>query len=95
MPDLVHHIEISLSICRVTAARGALETAAIEYGDVPALIFDQAQTLERAGGRGDADATYAKHVRQKFVCDMKRVRVSAILTHQQPACEALLNLMEP
>jgi hypothetical protein len=90
----VHHIEISRHIRRVTAARRGLETAAVEYGDVPALIFDQAETLKRAGGAGNADATYAKHVCQKFVCDMKRVRVSAILSHQQPACEALLDLME-
>ena len=41
-------------------------SAALEYRDVPAAVFDNALALQFARGLGDPFATYAEHVGDQF-----------------------------
>src|ERR1700719_1036860 len=90
----VQNFLVRFSIGGVAAAGGRLETAAVQYLDVAAMIFYESVMLQHAGGGGDADAAGAEHVGEEFVGDVKTVGVSSILRHEQPTRQARLDLMK-
>ena len=77
----VQHFYVRVPIGGVTTASGSFESAAVQYLDFPAMIFYESATLQYGGSRRDADAAHTEHVREKFMCDVKTVRMSSILRH--------------
>ena len=80
-PCSVQHFCICLPIRGVTAASGGFESEAAQDLDFPTVIFYEATPLQYAGRCRDAHPADSEHVCQKFVRDVKVVRLSAILRH--------------
>ena len=77
----MQHVFVRLPIRSVAAAGGGFESEAAQDLNFPALIFYEATPLQYAGRRRDAHPADSEHVCQKFVRDVKLVRLSAILRH--------------
>ena len=80
-PCSVQHFCICLPIRGVTTASGGLESEAAQDVNFPAMIFYETTPLQYVGRRRDAHPADPEHVCQKFVRDVKAVRLSAILRH--------------
>src|SRR6201999_2246006 len=78
----------------IALARGAFETITVQDADVAALVLDQPDTLECACRQGDGGAAGAKHLCQKLLCDEEFLSLSAVLEHQYPTSEPLLDFVQ-
>ena len=54
-------------------------------------MADPSACIKRVEHRGNARAPYAEHLRQKFMRKMDLVIVAAVMSHEQPARQALLD----
>ncbi|GAA0709677.1 hypothetical protein GCM10009105_10270 [Dokdonella soli] len=87
-------MSIDLKVESITCARGGFEAVAIQDRDAAPPVMDQLARLQAAGGGCDTDSAYAEHERKKLLCHIKRVRLCAILGHQQPSREPFLDDMK-
>ncbi len=78
----------------VALARNPAKLVAIENSDGAAIVLDDLVLLEKASGKADAGAVCAKHGGKKIVGDGQNRRIDAILGHEQPAREALLDSVQ-
>src|ERR1700679_2900130 len=78
---LVQYVCIRLPIRSVTTASGGFEAEAAQDLNFPAMIFYEATPLQYVGRRRDPHPADSEHVCQKFVRDVKVLRLSAILSH--------------
>ena len=77
----MQHDCVSFPIGGVTAACGSFESAPAQYLDFTAMIFYEPAALQYAGSGRDAYAAHTEHVREELMCDVKSIRMSAILCH--------------
>ncbi len=85
---------VRFPVCLVAPAGGGPESAPVENRDIAAAVSNQPPLLQRARRVGDADSTDAKHQGKELVRDVERVRMGAILGHQQPLGEPRLDDVE-
>ena len=78
----------------IALAGGGFKAFTVKDVDVAALVFDEADALERACRHGHGSATRAEHLREKLLRDVKLIVLNAILEHEEPAREPLLHLVE-
>ena len=67
---------------------------AIHDPHATAKVLHAASFFESLGGQGHAGAAGAKHLREEFMSQGQGLGIDAILAHQQPAGEALIQLMK-
>src|SRR4029079_11025108 len=58
-------------------------------------IANESRAHERAARLCDARASYAEHVGEKLLREEQLVAFHAIMDHEQPACAAMLERVEP
>lgn len=75
--------------CKVAFARAALQAGAIQNGDLPLAVPDQARALELAGCFRHARPAHAQHDREIPVGQRQFVALNSIANHQEPASEPL------
>jgi hypothetical protein len=78
----------------VAFAAGGFEGFAVEDADGAARIFDDLGFLQGAGGLGDAAAVGAEHGGEEVVGEREEARLDAVLRHEEPAGEALFDVVE-
>ena len=78
----------------IAFACSAFQALAVEDVDVTALIFDQTDALQRARRHGDGGAARTEHLREELLRDEKHVILDAVLQHEQPAGEPLLDFVQ-
>jgi len=78
----------------VAFAGFSFQAFAIEDLDVSALVGDDAGFLESAGGCGDAGAADAEHFGEKLLGEVEVLAFDAVLDHEEPAGEAVLDFVE-
>ena len=71
-------------------ASSRFQCAAVEYCDVPPPAADDARPLQDAGDHGNAWAINAQHEGKKVLGDGQVITVCAIVRHQKPTGQALL-----
>ena len=79
----------------IALAGSFFEGFAIQYLHGTAHILNEPRIFEDAYRQRYAGTSGTEHLGKKFVGKRKQLRIDAILTHQQPARQALLNLMQP
>ena len=72
-----------------------LQFAAINHGDVPASIADDAAVMQFTDFFGDGLTTYTEHGGNCFLGDLEITRRLTVKTGQQPAAELLVYRMVP
>src|SRR6185436_15567899 len=90
----VHDASVDLIVDGITGAGGALQAAHIEEGDIAAAVPNQLPALQGTGRAGHTHAANAQHQCQKFVGQVKLIRMSAITRHEQPTGEARFDEMK-
>src|SRR4051812_12884129 len=78
----------------VAFASRFFELSALQNFYRAAVVLDDLAFLQDAGGETDAGPVGAKHGGQKIVGNRENLGFNAVLGHQQPASEALLDAME-
>ncbi|EFX60387.1 hypothetical protein DAPPUDRAFT_277784 [Daphnia pulex] len=87
-------IRIICQIRGIAAAGRSFQAAAIEHGQLAAVVFDQAAALHGAGRLGHTDPAHPQHISEELMGDSQLRRARAVLAHQQPARQARADLME-
>jgi hypothetical protein len=59
-----------------------------------ATILDSTGFLERTGSNGDACAARTEHTREELVGERERVGMHAILSHENPAIQTLVDFVQ-
>src|SRR5581483_201235 len=78
----------------VTLAGRRLEALAVEDADAAAAVLDQLAVLQRGRRPRDADPAHAEHVREELLRQAEFVGAHPVARHEQPAREALLDLVK-
>ena len=73
---------------------GTFKAFAVKDVDVAALVFDQADALERACRHGDGGAARAEHFGEELLRDVKLIVLNSVSQHQEPAGEPLFHLVQ-
>jgi hypothetical protein len=66
----IKHAVANIVDIPIAAARGALQTLAIENGNIAAAITDKLFFLQQSCRPGNSDSPYSEHVREKFLREM-------------------------
>src|SRR3954451_8589150 len=74
----------------VAFAGSGLKAAAVEDGDQPAGIADEACSLQDSRGDGNARAVHAQHHGDEFLGERHFIILDPVMSHQQPSSKALL-----
>ena len=78
----------------VTFACCVFQFFAIQNPDSAAHIFDQSGAFQYACGKGHSWTPATQHLGKKFMRERQYFRIHAVLAHEQPTCQALLQLMQ-
>ena len=78
----------------IALASGPVQLLAIENSDGAVLVFNDVISSEQLGSEADAGAVGTGHGGEEIVGDGQDVGIDAILSHEQPTGEALLDAMQ-
>ena len=78
----------------IALAGGLLELVALKDVKLSAAILDSAGFLERPGSNGDARAARTEHAREEVVGERESVGMDAILRHENPAGQTLIDFVQ-
>jgi hypothetical protein len=76
---------------RVCTIRLLLQSFAIEDQDICPTPGDEPLFLQHLQGGRDAGTAHAQHQRQEFMCERQLTAVEAVMRHQQPTRQPLLD----
>jgi len=85
---------MGIALHRIAIARSVLQAISVKHPNMSTVILDEPAALQIPGRLGDADTPHTQHVGKEFLRDGETVGMSAILAHQQPACETLSDRMK-
>jgi hypothetical protein len=85
---------IRSTVSSVTAACCGFQSLSIEDRDLSTSVVNDSAPLKCHCCGRDSDSPYAKHVRHQLVCHAKSVLMCAVVGHQQPTREALIQIMK-
>ena len=86
---------VEVSDHAVTLAGGLLQSFTVKDRHYASCVRDVRLLLENASGAAHAGSIRSQHSRKKIVRNKHRSIVHAIVRHQQPSRETLLNIMQP
>src|ERR1700704_2216409 len=78
----------------IALARGILQLRSIENRDVATVVVNQASPLQNRGGHRHAGASSAQHLRKELLGERQNVLTNAVLAHQKPSRQPLVDFME-
>ena len=70
------------------------EAFAVHYLYRAAQILNHTGAFQSSRRQSDAGTPGAEHLRKEFMGQRQQGRIDSILTHQQPACQTLFDLMK-
>src|SRR5207342_341345 len=79
----------------VTFACSAFKAFAVQNIDLAARIDDELGALQDFSSQGNRRATCAQHLRQELMGQWKAVQGGPVLAEEQPAGQALFNVVYP
>src|ERR1700761_6979795 len=78
---------------RVALACRVLKAKTVSDGYPAACVVDKTSLLQHSRGNGNAGSSDAQHHRQKLVRHRECVALAAVVCHEQPASEALFDMV--
>lgn len=84
-----------LSDGSIALAGGFFEAATVPYRDDAPAVVDEASLLKGAGGRCDAGPVNTQHEGDELLRQRESINTRAIMGHQEPSRQTLLDAVEP
>ena len=88
------HTTVEVLDHSIALTSGVFQTLAVQDLDRAAQIFNETRAFQGTRGQAHAGTARAQHLSKELVSERKQSGVHAVLAHEKPAREALLNLMQ-
>ena len=79
---------------RIAITGRILQLAFVEEGHIAPRVRDHAGSVQHAGRQADARPTSPQHLAKQFLRQRKLIGAKQVMTHQEPAGEALFYLVQ-